>query len=252
MFTTADAMPASLDYDRRTATYARHRTINPKVVRALIVGAPITASTDILDVGCGTGNYAAALVAATGCRVSGIDPSREMLARAREAAPWQSLVQGRAESLPFPDNSFDLVMTTDVIHHIRDRHAHFREAMRVLRPGGRIVAVTDSHDDIRRRRPLSSHFPETVEVELRRYPPLSALFREMDEAGFTDRRTVQVVYDYELDNIDAYRERAFSSLLLIDDEAFARGISRLTADLAHGPILCRSLYTLIWGTRPAD
>ena len=44
---------------------------------------------------------------------------------------------------------------------------------------------------------------------------------------------------------------AFSSLLLIDEDAFARGMARLEADLARGPIPCVSPYTLIWGTLPA-
>jgi ubiquinone/menaquinone biosynthesis C-methylase UbiE len=173
-----------------------------------------------------------------------------MLDAARAATRWQTLLLGHAERLPFPEGSFDLVMSTDVIHHIGDREAYFREAARVLRPGGRIVTVTDSADDIRGRRPLSSHFPETVAIELRRYPSLSTLLAEMNAAGFPIAQTVRVGLDYELESIDAYRDRAFSSLLLIDDEAFARGIARLEAELARGPVQCRSLYTLLWGTRP--
>jgi ubiquinone/menaquinone biosynthesis C-methylase UbiE len=241
-----------LDYDHRAAAYARHRTINPRVVDALIAGGAIDAATDVLDVGCGTGNYAAALVAATGCRVSGVDPSREMLRRARDAAPWQALREGRGERLPFPDRSFDLVMTTDVIHHIGDRQAFFREAARVTRAGGRIVTVTDTHDDIARRRPLSSHFPETIDIERRRYPPLAALLAEMATAGFIEPSPVRVSYEYDLDDIQGYHDRAYSSLLLLDDAAFQRGLARLAADLADGPIRGRSVYTLIWGTRPSD
>jgi ubiquinone/menaquinone biosynthesis C-methylase UbiE len=141
-------------------------------------------------------------------------------------------------------------MSTDVIHHIGDRDAYFREAVRVLGPGGQIVTVTDSHDDIPRRRPISSHFPETVAIELQRYPPIPRLLAEMARAGFIEPRLVQVSREYDLADISPYRERAFSSLLLIEEEAFRRGISRLEADLAEGPIPCVSLYTIIWGTLP--
>ena len=250
MSTVVDTRAAGIDYNAHAAGYARHRVVNPRVVAALIAQTPITANSDVLDVGCGTGNYAAALVTATGCRISGIDPSPKMLDVARSAVSWQQLREGRAERLPFADRSFDLVMTTDVIHHVRDRAAFFGEAARVLRLGGRIVTVTDSDDDIRGRRPLSSHFPETVEIELRRYPPLSTLMAELDAAGFSAMRTTRVAFDYDLESIDAYRGRAFSSLLLIDDAAFARGIARLEAELARGPVRCRSLYTLLWGTWP--
>ena len=147
MTTKTQSSASNLDYDRRAAEYARHRKIHPGVVNELVESGLFTPETRVLDVGCGTGNYAAALIKATGCRVSGVDPSRRMLDRAREAAPWESLVQGSAERLPFPQHSFDVVMSTDVIHHIGDRDAYYSEAYRVLRPVGHIVTVTDSHDD---------------------------------------------------------------------------------------------------------
>jgi ubiquinone/menaquinone biosynthesis C-methylase UbiE len=250
MTSMTGSLRPNLDFDQRAAEYARHRKTHPGVVNELIESGFFSPETRVLDVGCGTGNYAAALTKATGCRVSGVDPSRRMLDSARDAAPWESLVQGSAESLPFPSDSFDVVISTDVIHHIGDRDAYFNEACRVLRPAGHIVIVTDSHDTISRRRPLSSHFPETVSVELQRYPPVPRLLEEMARAGFVEPRLIEVSRDYNLDDIEAYRDRAFSSLLLIDDEAFRRGIGRLEADLARGPIPCVSLYTLIWGELP--
>jgi ubiquinone/menaquinone biosynthesis C-methylase UbiE len=250
MIAMAEHNQDRLDYAGRAAEFARHRRVHPEVLRQLLASGLFGPKTRVLDVGCGTGNYAAALTSATGCLVSGVDPSQRMLDCARGAAPWEFLEQSNAESLPFANESFDVVLSTDVIHHIRDRDAYFREAARVLLPAGLIVTVTDSHDNISRRRPLSSHFPETVSIELQRYPPVPRLLDEMARAGFVEPRLVEVSRDYDLDDIQAYRDRAFSSLLLIEEEAFRRGISRLEADLARGPIPCRSLYTMIWGTRP--
>ena len=239
-----------LDFDHRAEEYARHRHVHPGVMDALVGSGLYGPESRVLDVGCGTGNYAAALTAGTNCRISGVDPSARMLDRARDAARWESLSRGNAENLPFADQSFDVVMTTDVIHHIGDRDAYFREAARVLRSGGRIVTVTDSDDDIPRRRPLSSHFPETVAVELRRYPPVSLLLTELERAGFDDLGLDQAEYEYDLVEIQPYRDRAFSSLHMIEEDAYRRGVTRLEADLARGPVPCIALYTIIWGTLP--
>ena len=239
-----------LDYDHRAPEYARHRKVHPGVVEELIAGGRLEAGTCVLDVGCGTGNYAAVLTERVGCRMSGVEPSARMRSRARDAAPWETLAEGRAEALSFPDASFDLVFTTDVIHHVGDRDAFLREAVRVLRPGGQIATVTDSHDDIPHRRPLSSHFPETIPIELSRYPGVPCLLGEMAQAGFVDSRLVQVSREYALTDLQPYRDKAFSSLHIIDEEAFARGMARLEADLASGPIPCVSLYTVIWAKKP--
>jgi SAM-dependent methyltransferase len=183
------------------------------------------------------------------CRCTGVDPSPQMLAAARRRTDRVDFFQGRAETLDFPDASFDLVFSVDVIHHVADRPAFFRQALRVLRPGGRLCTATDSEEDIPRRRPLSSHFPETIHVELSRYPRIAALRAEMTTEGFSAIETERTEIAYDLTDIQSYRDRAFSSLHLIPAEAVARGLRRLETDLAAGAIPALSLYTLLWGRR---
>jgi SAM-dependent methyltransferase len=242
--------PTEVNYDQSAASYARHRGVHEGVLRELIVGGNVGAETRVLDVGCGTGNYAKALTAITGCRISGVEPSAEMRSRAADATTWEELVAGRAEQLPFADGQFDLVLTTDVIHHVGDRDAYFCEAARVLVPSGKMVTVTDSHADLARRHPLTSYFPETLAIEIERYPDISILNSEMTAAGFAGVRLVETAREYEIADLAPYRERAFSSLVLLDEDAFRRGIERMERDLARGPIPALSLYTLIWGELP--
>jgi len=93
------------------------------------------------------------------------------------------------------------------------------------------------------------YFPETVAVELDRYPGITELRDEMEQAGFDGLMEYMVESDYEISDIQAYRDKAFSALRLIPGDAFQRGLRRMERDLLTGPIACVSRYLLLWGTK---
>ena len=101
----------------------------------------------VLDVACGTGVLAcvaAERVGASGS-VVGLDANPQMLAVARRKPAPVEWIDGRAESLPFADASFDAVVSQFGLMFFDDRVAALREMVRVLRPGGRLaVAVCDA------------------------------------------------------------------------------------------------------------
>lgn len=239
--------PTQIDYDRLAAEYARHRQVHPGVLVALCAAAG--PDTRTLEVGCGTGNYAVALQAQVGCPAWGIDPSAGMLTHARGRESPVVFGPGTAEELPFEGGAFDLLFSVDVIHHVRGRAAYYAEAYRVLAAGGQICTATDSAWIIRHRQPLAAYFPETVEIELARYGRIADLRASMVRVGFERIRASMVECAYELTDIRPYREKAFSALHLIPDATFRRGIERMEADLARGPIPCVSRYTLLWGVK---
>jgi len=168
---------------------------------------------------------------------------------ARERSTKVIFQVGKAESLHFPQDSFDLVFSVDVIHHVANRLGHFQEAYRVLRAGGKACTVTDSEWIIRHREPLAVYFPETVGVDLGRYPRIAELREAMEKVGFGAIVENMVEFPYQLTDIQPYRDKAFSSLHLIAEEAFQRGIERLERDLSTRPIPCVSRYVLLWGTK---
>lgn len=242
-----------LDYNQLAAQYTAHRQVHPGVLQALC--AVTRAEHRVLEVGCGTGNYITALATIAGCTGWGIDPSSEMLARARQqleadpAAPTVCLAVGRGEQLDLPDRQFDLVFSVDVIHHIENRASYLQEAYRVLKPGARLCTATDSEWIIRHREPLATYWPETIDVELARYPRIGRLESQYLEAGFGAHRAL-VEHRTTINDSAAYRSKAFSALHLISDSAFRTGLNRLESDLRRGPVPLVSRYTLLWGTKP--
>lgn len=103
----------------------------------------------VLDVACGTGTLAIAarrLVGPSGS-VAGIDASAEMIERARAKAIRAGLdldlVNATAQEIPFPNEHFDIVIGTLMLHHLWQlvRSTFFEEARRVLKPGGRLLLI---------------------------------------------------------------------------------------------------------------
>ena len=109
--------------------------------------ASIARGQRVLDVACGTGALAVAVAArvSPGGAVVGLDANPEMLAVARRKHPDIEWHDGRAESLPFADASFDAVVSQFGLMFFDDRVAALREMQRVRRPGGSLaVAVCDA------------------------------------------------------------------------------------------------------------
>lgn len=125
----------------------------------MLAPAHLTAGESVLDIGCGTGSVAIVAkrqVGATGT-VHGIDPSPAMVERARQKARRSSVdvrfEVGYAQSLPYADERFDVVVSTVMLHHLprAGRDAALREARRVLGPGGRLFIVDFGRDNTGRK-----------------------------------------------------------------------------------------------------
>jgi SAM-dependent methyltransferase len=120
----------------------------------------------VLDLGSGAGTdslVAAQMVGESG-RVTGIDMTPQMLAKARTAAAEMRLdqvefVEGEAEQLPFPDDSFDVVISNGVIDLIPDKEAVFSQLFRVLAPGGRMQIA-----DVTIQNPVSAEGRRNIDL----------------------------------------------------------------------------------------
>lgn len=168
------------EYDRRWAHYV------DATARATLARLAVRADDHMLDIGCGTGSLLARIArAAPGARLAGVDLVPDMLGVARAKLPPAVPLQvARAESLPFADATFDLAVSNNVLHFLRDPERALAEMHRVVRPGGR-VAITDwCHDDLACR--ILDVYLRLVDQAHFRVYGSTALARMLRAAGFAE------------------------------------------------------------------
>jgi malonyl-CoA O-methyltransferase len=129
-------------FHRHASEYDTRVVVQKRVTARLaaLLDAEVASPRRLLDVGCGTGNLLALLRARyASAELTGLDLAPGMLASAREKLgddPLVTLVEGDAERLLFPADSFDVVVSTSTYQWLDDLPAAFRQVFRVLRPGG--------------------------------------------------------------------------------------------------------------------
>jgi ubiquinone/menaquinone biosynthesis C-methylase UbiE len=100
----------------------------------------------LLEVGCGTGTFAVRCAREVGCEVVALDSSPEMVAATRAAGV--EAVLGDVRRLQFTDASFDAAVAAWMLYHVADLDLAIAELARVLRPSGRLVAITNGRDHL--------------------------------------------------------------------------------------------------------
>jgi demethylmenaquinone methyltransferase/2-methoxy-6-polyprenyl-1,4-benzoquinol methylase len=132
--------PLGPTYDRYAALLSFGQ--DPRWRRFLVSRIDAGPRETVLDVATGTGAVARELIAQKACTVVGLDQSPEMLAEARRRLPRSvTLIEGRAEELPFPDSAFDGLTFTYLLRYVDDPAAVLGELARVVRPGGMIAGL---------------------------------------------------------------------------------------------------------------
>ena len=160
--------------------------------KSIGVLSQIKAGDWVLDVGCGSGRLtlAAQQWAGENGEAVGIDPSPEMIEVARQnakrAGSKAKFELGLAESLPFPDGSFDVVLNRLMLHHLPEdlKQRGLAEMRRVLKPGGVCLIVDfEPPKSGLLRLIVENHLTPMAHVDVRNYVPL------LEAAGFSEIET---------------------------------------------------------------
>jgi ubiquinone/menaquinone biosynthesis C-methylase UbiE len=210
----------------------------------------------LLDVGCGTGRFAAHAAERLGARVWGVDPSPDMLLHARarrvRGAGWKL---ASAERLPFKDGWFDAVHAHLVLHLVDDLPAALTEMARVLAPGGRCAVVTFRPEHFQRFH-LNAYFPSVRRIDEARFPPPVRIAEMLAASGLEQVEVRPVAQRLALDPaqvLDRVRGRYISTLHLIPDDEYRSGVERLERDVdgRRDPVSAELLWALVSAQRPA-
>ena len=169
-------------YDRIGRFYNRTRTADPYLTEKFFQFLTPPIEGKFLDIGCGTGNYTIALNK-MGLDFVGIDPSTEMLSKAKsksERIHWQ---KGKSEKIPFEDETFVGAIASLTIHHWSDLTASFSEINRVLKPFGKFVIFTSTPDQTGNYW-LKRYFPEMIAKSAQQMPEFSSIESALQKSRF--------------------------------------------------------------------
>jgi len=212
-------------YDTIGKGYNQTRRADPYLASRLLHHLSPIKSGYYLDIGCGTGNYTHALQQA-GYKLIGIDPSSEMLNKARaryRQIDWQ---RGTAESTGLADEIANGITAFLTIHHWTDLNQAFRELYRVLKPAGKIVIFTSTPQQMRGYW-LNHYFPVMLEDSTVQMPALERIEKVMADAGFLMAGTE--TYAVRPDLQDQFLYVGKNQPELYFDENIRRGISSFSA-----------------------
>ncbi|GAA4973574.1 class I SAM-dependent methyltransferase [Algibacter aquimarinus] len=238
----------SVKYDKIGINYNRTRKADPYLVSKLIENLQPDKNKIYLDIGCGTGNYTSALQK-RGFKFIGIDPSKEMLEKAKVKNPHIDWRIGTSENTGLENNTIDGIMGSLTIHHWSDLDKAFSELFRILKRDGEIVIFTSTPKQMKGYW-LNHYFPKMMNDSICQMPSLEVVTSAMTKAGFKLKNTEKYNIKPDLEDQFLYcgkqnpelyfntkiRHGISSFSSLANKEEVEAGLLKLRSDIDKGKI----------------
>lgn len=235
-------------YDKIGVGYNETRKADPFLTQRLTSLLSPSPKGVYLDIGCGTGNYTRA-IAGSEFTFIGVEPSIEMLDKARATESQIKWQLGTAEKTELESESVDGILATFTLHHWTDLNKGFAEMHRVLRPGGFIVILTSAPEQTAGYW-LAEYFPNMIADSVEWLPSLTHILEAAEGAGFGTYETE--IYNVKPDLQDLFlyagkhnpalylrpevRKGISSFSVLSNAVEVEEGLKRLESDIETGRI----------------
>ena len=244
-------MNYNIDYGNISENYSICRNASPAVVNHILENIKNKNIKEILEIGCGTADYLYALSQQLRCDSYGFDNSESMINEANKKNPGLNLtINDLHNSFDYDNDFFDLVYSIDVIHYVKDINHYFEEIKKVLNKDGVVLTVTDSREDLENRT-ITKYFPESLEIEKKRYPSVYKIIEKMKSIGFKGIEITHTEKEHKMseETFQKFKSKAFSAIRLISEESFDKGIKKIKEDMEKNKCLVKELYTYVWGMK---
>ena len=227
-----------ITYDKISRIYDVSRRANVETVRKLVRLLNINSDSVFLDLGCGTGNYTAALQEAAKS-VIGMDISKGMIEQSQAKFPEIHFICGDVTNLPFDSETFDGSFAIQLLHHLKKKEIFLKEAHRVLQEGGCLAIHSCSHKQIRSFW-FYHYFSKGLEVDLARIPDSDEIILLFERTGFSNIG-IEVCYQDEVvthetpqNYLDKNYRDSISTFVFLSQKDIEAGCRKLQEDIASG------------------
>ena len=231
------------DYGRIASSYDEGRSLSEQNIelwlRLIYKYSKPQEGAKVLDLGCGTGRFTIPMAKQLHYRMVGADYSKEMLDKAQEKD-----IDGKiewdyqdAQDLTYPDESFDVVFISHLLHHVDLPIQVLSQCKRVLTASGVIIvrygAIEQIEHDVEH-----TFFPGVLTIDRKRTPTVEVMEKWLRNAGFsgiTTEEVIQQTYETAASHLDSAKVKNTSVLTMIPQEAFEKGINDLTKYIKSNP-----------------
>lgn len=239
-----------MDYKQLAERFASTHTVNYHIFFELITYFPPKSKIKVLDFGCGSGNYIKAMCTYTNYNIYGVEPCEEMITYARKQNPNIPIKTGNHLSIPYPDNFFEYVYMTNVVHQIPNISDMYKEIYRVLKPNGILCICTENRCQLLSKYWIK-YFPSIIIKDLQRFPSISKLKKSANKQNFTTTK-ITFVGEKKWCYITKFLllqilKRSMSVLNLISDKEYEAGTQKILRAYRKGKVQFSNRgYTFLW------